>query len=125
MAERARRWRERNPEAQDASRRRNYEKRKGTPGELAIRARARLKQYGLTPDDLARMVEAQGNRCAICNEEPSSGPGRRLHVDHCHTTGKVRELLCNNCNHMLGQAREKPELLRAAAAYIEKHREET
>lgn len=64
------------------------------------------------------MAEAQGGKCAICK---SAGSGK-LHVDHCHESGKVRQLLCNTCNGGLGLFKDNPELMRVAAQYVEKHK---
>jgi hypothetical protein len=44
-----------------------------------------------------------------------------MHVDHDHGTGAIRGLLCSSCNQALGQMKERPELLRAAAEYLERH----
>jgi hypothetical protein len=62
------------------------------------------------------MLAAQGGLCAICRAAPAG------HVDHDHVTGAVRELLCFNCNGGLGQFRDDPAVLRAAADYVERHR---
>ena len=62
------------------------------------------------------MLAAQGGLCAICRNAPAA------HVDHDHDTGEVRELLCFNCNGGLGQFKDDPEVLRAAADYVERHR---
>jgi hypothetical protein len=62
------------------------------------------------------MLEAQGGVCAICQAAPAA------HVDHDHETGAVRALLCFNCNGGLGQFKDDPEVLRAAADYVEEHR---
>jgi hypothetical protein len=64
------------------------------------------------------MKAEQGGKCAIC---PNLLEGRNCHVDHCHTTGRVRALLCSGCNLMLGHAKETPERLRAGADYLERH----
>jgi len=68
------------------------------------------------------MELAQKGLCAICGK-PASGGARekRLFVDHRHSTGEIRELLCHNCNSGLGYFFENPEVLRAAIAYVEKH----
>ena len=86
-----------------------------------IKFAQRLKQYGITPDDYIQMLGNQNGECAICGS-PDSGciKKERLHVDHCHTTGKVRGLLCTNCNQAIGKFKDSPELLRLAAMYIEK-----
>ena len=62
------------------------------------------------------MFDAQGGLCAICQTAPA------VHVDHDHETGAVRALLCFNCNGGLGQFRDDPALLQAAADYVERHR---
>jgi Recombination endonuclease VII. len=76
-----------------------------------------LARYDLTAEQYAARVEEQGGRCAICGDIPT----RRLHVDHDHTTGAVRALLCSHCNHAIGQAKEDPARLRAMIAYLEHH----
>lgn len=77
------------------------------------------REYQLTVEQWEAMHEAQGGRCAICGtDDPPQG---RLYVDHCHTNGHVRALLCINCNHGLGHFRDDPVLLRAAADYLERH----
>jgi hypothetical protein len=74
-----------------------------------------LKQkYGLSIEDYEKMLFEQGNCCYICNDET------KLVVDHCHKSEKVRGLLCNHCNVMLGMARDNPALLRLAANYLER-----
>lgn len=61
----------------------------------------KLRRYSLTQQDYNRMLEAQGGKCRICKR---NGPlnGRSLDVDHDHKTGRVRGLLCPNCNSHLG-----------------------
>ncbi len=76
-----------------------------------------LRKYGMTPADYLVMFDAQSGVCAICERACSSG--KRLAVDHCHGTGKVRGLLCGRCNMSVGQLRHDPALLRKAAAYLE------
>ncbi|QGV82496.1 hypothetical protein EIZ62_05935 [Streptomyces ficellus] len=84
--------------------------------------------YRLTPDRYTEMLASQGGACAICGQP--DGNGFALPVDHDHgccpaaarTCGTcVRGLVCSACNHGLGQFRDSPELLRAAAAYLERH----
>jgi recombination endonuclease VII len=72
-------------------------------------------KYGLTLEAYGAMVEQQNGVCAICQESPR---GHRLDVDHDHTTGRVRGLLCDRCNRMLGQGRENPALLEAGVRYL-------
>lgn len=85
------------------------------------RRKHRLKSdYGITQEDYADMWEAQDGKCAICGGVNKDG--RLLLVDHDHKTGKVRGLLCHNCNVMLGNAKDKVEVLAAGIAYLEVHR---
>lgn len=81
-----------------------------------------LKKYGMAPEDWDRMFAEQNGCCAICGRHEDDSVGR-LHVDHCHDTGRIRALLCQACNVTLGKMRESPELLRAAADYLERHQE--
>ena len=72
------------------------------------------------------MLAAQGGLCAICGEAPNPDGVRaasRLHVDHDHSTGVVRALLCTRCNQGIGYMRDRPDLLRLAAEYIERYPE--
>ena len=78
--------------------------------------RRRLKRYGLSEDAYADLLTQQNNRCAICSTPLVTG--RHCHVDHCHTTGKVRGLLCSHCNLMLGHAKDSVEILQKAIKYL-------
>ena len=76
-----------------------------------------------------QLLEARGHAtCAICGfeEEVTSARGRlrRLVIDHDHSTGLVRDLLCSRCNAALGLFRDDLEVMRAAVEYLAKHREE-
>jgi len=75
-----------------------------------------LKRYKITPEQYGSMLEAQGGVCAICRQEDATG--RRLSVDHSHETGKVRGLLCTNCNVALGHLQDNVALLLRAADYL-------
>jgi len=72
--------------------------------------------YGIEPDEYIAMYNAQNGRCAICGKKPTTKRG--LHVDHCHTTGKVRGLLCHGCNVGLGSLGEDPDILSRAIDYL-------
>ena len=84
-----------------------------------------LWRYGLTPADLDKMRSDQKGCCAICGLDESQGVTRRnrtyLAVDHCHTTLKIRKLLCHACNILLGQARESASILTNAILYLKEH----
>lgn len=81
--------------------------------------------YGLTEQDYQDMLTKQNGCCAICGVTEPTGKWKVFAVDHCHETGNVRELLCNECNRGMGLLRDSPDLLRKAAAYLEKHKEKT
>ncbi len=72
------------------------------------------KTYNLSRDDYNNLLVAQENKCAICGAEEQE----RMVVDHCHTTGSVRGLLCNSCNCGLGFFQDNIEFMKKAIAYI-------
>jgi len=76
-----------------------------------------IRRYGLTSVDYERMLTAQGGGCAVCGRPPAKN---RLHVDHDHSTGKVRELLCTSCNTQPSTV-ENTEKLARLQAYLAKH----
>lgn len=79
-----------------------------------------MRRYGLTPEDYDTMLESQSGTCAICSRTPDQERYKRLNVDHCHDTGKVRGLLCTPCNHAIGVLGDTVEHLRRAVAYLER-----
>ena len=60
------------------------------------------RTYGITLEDYNKLLDAQGGVCAICGEYRDNKRFRRMHVDHDHRTGKVRGVLCYQCNQNLG-----------------------
>jgi hypothetical protein len=76
-------------------------------------------KYGMTMEQYEEMASLQGWKCAICGRNKDT----RLHVDHCHKTGKVRRLLCNSCNNALGLLQDDPEIILRAAEYVKEWRE--
>jgi hypothetical protein len=78
--------------------------------------------YGIDPSRYWRMLKEQDGKCAICRQEQSarhaSGTIYRLSVDHCHDTGRVRGLLCNNCNRAIGLLKDRVDLLKSAIDYL-------
>lgn len=71
------------------------------------------KVYGISLEDYARMVDAQNHSCAICGKVTE-----KLFVDHCHSSGVIRGLLCINCNTGLGHFKDDPKILKEAIKYI-------
>ena len=80
--------------------------------------RYHLKSRCLTEDGLAQKLVEQGGGCAICQKQITL---KSLHIDHCHSTGRTRDLLCGPCNTALGHI-EKQGFLKKAMAYLERHR---
>lgn len=76
----------------------------------------RLKQYGITPGDFERMLAEQGGACAICKDI-----NRKWCVDHDHSSGEVRAILCHGCNTAIGNLGDSSELATAAVNYLLKH----
>ena len=73
------------------------------------------RRYGITAAEADHLLKNQQGLCAICKAAPA------VHVDHDHSTGAVRALLCFNCNGGLGQFRDDPLVLHAAAFYVQFH----
>ena len=78
------------------------------------------RRYGITQQDYEVMIAEQNNQCAICNATEPGGRHNRGYfvVDHCHTTGKVRKLLCNNCNTALGLVGDNVDTLHKMINYL-------
>lgn len=84
-----------------------------------------FKQYGITKQEYESMFSNQNGLCAICGKTYQRNGKEYLLIDHCHTTGKVRGLLCHKCNVGIGLLTHEPELLRKAIHYLtHKHIEE-
>jgi hypothetical protein len=83
------------------------------------------KKIGWSPERVDNFLIAQGNRCAICNETFGTDRWEGPHADHTHSEPpQPRGLLCNTCNRALGMLKDKPEIMRAAADYLEKWQKE-
>lgn len=83
------------------------------------RRRHLRKTFDMSEEEYASMASAQNNLCRICKSPERSA--RRLAIDHCHTSGKIRGLLCNPCNRGIGLLKDSPEIIRAAAVYLDLH----
>lgn len=82
------------------------------------RRAAHLRQkYKISLADYQRLYKAQEGKCSICKTAHDT-----LFVDHCHTSGAVRELLCNHCNTALGFLRDNPDAATSAAEYLKRHK---
>lgn len=79
-----------------------------------------FKRYGLTETAYEELVAGSNGCCAICSTQNNNG--KDLCIDHCHTTGKVRGLLCNKCNMALGLLSDRIDLLDKAKEYLNENR---
>lgn len=80
------------------------------------------KKYGITPEELEGMKESQDYKCAICEKEDKDCHNG-LHIDHNHSTNKIRGLLCRDCNVAIGFLNEDTKLLLKAIEYINSYKE--
>lgn len=80
----------------------------------------RLRRYGLTEELYSQMWLAQGEMCAICKIKENNCL-RAWHLDHCHTSLRVRGILCHHCNLMLGHAKDNPAILEAGVMYLKEY----
>ena len=88
-------------------------------GNPDVKLNQHLRKYGINKEKYFEIMELQGGKCAICGAEIGDAVGNRLYVDHNHTDGSVRGLLCSKCNFGIGQFQDDPSLLRKAAEYLE------
>lgn len=81
------------------------------------------QRYGITLEEYDRMFALQSGVCAICKQPENDAYKRRLSVDHDHETGKVRGLLCHQCNTGIGKFGDDIKRLLSAAKYLKLHEE--
>ena len=96
---------------------RRYASKNSTEHALKQRNRALRHRYGLSQQEYQDMFKEQCGVCYLC-KKPQSG-NKPLFVDHCHTTGKTRKLLCARCNTFIGYIETTPHLLDDLKAYID------
>ncbi len=77
------------------------------------------RRYGINQERYNEIVEAQENKCVLCHEEI----GPKSVVDHCHSSGVVRGILCNNCNALVGFSKESIEVLNRTIEYLKRWKE--
>jgi hypothetical protein len=97
---------------------RDGEKRRRDADPIKYRERELAKKFGITADEYKSLLTKQDGVCAICKKECKSG--RRLAVDHCHSTGVVRGLLCTKCNTAIGSLEESEVLFISALEYLKR-----
>ena len=110
--ERAQRWQRENPDRYKAKLREYAESGKK---KLSDRKSHLKRKYGMTLEDFDLRLAGQGGGCAICGAENADN------IDHHHTSGLVRGILCFRCNVAVGQLDEDPNRARLLAAYLDRH----
>jgi len=123
-----REWYEANKETEKAERIKYYKKNKDlilarskqwyAQNKRQYRDLSLQRRFGITIKQYEEMLASQNNSCAICKTPQGD---IALAVDHCHTTGKVRSLLCSDCNTMLGLCNDNTTVLQSAIRYLENH----
>jgi uncharacterized protein YlaI len=87
-----------------------------------------IRRFGITVEDYLNKLKDQNYRCAICDKEETSEDPRytvtkRLSIDHCHKTGKIRGLLCVKCNSAIGHFNDDIEMLQKGVEYLKSYQE--
>ncbi len=82
----------------------------------------RKKVHGVAFGTYDKMLKEQSGLCAICKSDTPQSKRRSFSIDHCHKTGKIRALLCDPCNHGIGNFKDNADLLLAAIEYLKIHR---
>ena len=114
--ERTRRWQEEKPQRyRDKAAKYREDGRK----QISDRRSYLKRKYGITLEEYDQKLAEQGGVCAVCGREPR--PDISLHVDHSHTTGNLRGLLCFPCNVAIGLIREEHDRLDAIRRYLDDH----
>lgn len=108
-----------NPDHKERLRKKSQIHRQANPG--YHRPTRLQKLYGITIEERDTMLALQGGCCAVCGTDNPQRKNADWAVDHCHSTGKVRGILCHPCNLMLGHARDNSHTLAQAIHYLEKH----
>jgi hypothetical protein len=80
-----------------------------------------LQHFNMCEADYDALLASQDGGCAICGASEGYG-GKRLAIDHNHTTGAVRGILCDRCNLALGKFKDDPQIIKNAVEYLEQHR---
>jgi hypothetical protein len=105
-------YQKQNRAASSASNRRHYKRNPKSHQAYGLK-----KRFGLSLEQYDQMLKDQDLKCAICNKHQEILT-RRMAVDHCHKTGRLRALLCNSCNRGIGLFADDANLVEKAASYL-------
>jgi hypothetical protein len=84
-----------------------------------VMLKARLKRkYNLSIEEYESLIESQNNSCKVCGTPAKNNTKGKLYIDHCHTTNKVRGLLCMKCNSALGLLNDDKKLIQNLLDYL-------
>lgn len=108
-------WRDNNPEYFKA-----YSKNYNDNNKLYIANKSMINNHGISIEQKSAILKNQNNKCAICGKNIGL-LGRDSHIDHNHETGKVRAVLCQRCNHLIGDCLESVDILNNAINYLKLH----
>jgi hypothetical protein len=124
--------REANPELWEKKYKEKHRRNVELYGQESLTKRNKANRFKITVSDLQQMFIDQENKCAICNEKEiriftdrstKQKKVASLCLDHCHKTGELRQLLCHDCNTMLGKAKDDIQILQSAIDYLKKHKD--
>jgi hypothetical protein len=110
-------YRKKNVEKLNASNKKWREENKEQDALVMLKARLKRK-YNLSIDEYETLIESQNNSCKVCGTHAKNNLKGKLYIDHCHTTGKVRGLLCMKCNSALGLLNDDKTLIQNLLDYL-------
>ena len=93
-----------------------------TKGKDVLRKSHLKRHYNMTLEDYDEMLQEQEGRCKICGTTETFSNSVHFHVDHCHSSGEVRGLLCGPCNQGLGQFKDNISSLESAIKYLKENK---
>ena len=110
-------YRKKNVEKLSANNKKWREENKEQDALVMLKARLKRK-YNLSIDEYKTLIESQNNSCKVCGTHAKNNLKGKLYIDHCHTTGKVRGLLCMKCNSALGLLNDDKALIQNLLDYL-------
>ena len=110
-------YRKKNVEKLNANNKKWREENKEQDALVMLKARLKRK-YNLSIDEYKTLIESKNNSCKVCGTHAKNNLKGKLYIDHCHTTGKVRVLLCMKCNSALGLLNDDKALIQNLLDYL-------